>query len=546
ENLLDKTPDSCKYHVLMCDGSGCGGALEGGLRFQFEMKLADSGLKPDEVWLTHIGCLGFCTIREKKEQTVQVMVRPDNVIYKIKTIKDLRNLLKKYSETFLETDIFDIKQFLINFNQIFNLFPLNQIPLFDRNSNKYVEELLYKIDSIHPYEPTFSIYKNSSKKMHELATQLEELENQKIKIEKEIEEKYKELNITFSNPKIILKEDKNKLDLIEKGNFEILEESSLYIKVKLKPDEKLIKIYEQIDEINNKIYQEKLRICQEISRSIRDFKEDILESFELIGKIDSYLTKIDFAFKINGTIPDITENQFIIKNGTNIILEKYVESEKMKYIPINIEMDKGVTILTGSNMGGKTCALKTIAQIAYLLHSGLMLPAEKVKIPLFNGIYISRTSSSSIKEGLSSFGYELVSIKPFFENLDNSYLFLLDEPASGTNPIEGKAIVRAMAEKFSKSNSFAIISTHYDGISEGIKCRKYCIIGFTKENLERISQYLSLDEELPLFQLHQFIDHSLVELFTESEVPKNAITLLKLFKFKNDFIEKCINNLENP
>lgn len=465
---------------------------------------------------------------------------------KIKTIKDLRNLLKKYSETFLETDIFDIKQFLINFNQIFNLFPLNQIPLFDRNSNKYVEELLYKIDSIHPYEPTFSIYKNSSKKMYELATQLEELENQKIKIEKEIEEKYKELNITFSNPKIILKEDKNKLDIIEKGNFEILEESSLYIKVKLKPDERLIKIYEQIDEINNRIYKEKLRICQEISRSIRDFKEDILESFELIGKIDSYLTKIDFAFKINGTIPDITENQFIIKNGRNIILQKYVESEKMKYIPINIEMDKGVTILTGSNMGGKTCALKTIAQIAYLVHSGLMLPAEKVKIPLFNGIYISRTSSSSIKEGLSSFGYELVSIKPFFENLDNSYLFLLDEPASGTNPIEGKAIVRAMAEKFSKSNSFAIISTHYDGISEGIKCRKYCIIGFTKENLERISQYLSLDEELPLFQLHQFIDHSLVELFTESEVPKNAITLLKLFKFKNDFIEKCINNLENP
>ncbi|HOQ32091.1 MAG TPA: NADH-ubiquinone oxidoreductase-F iron-sulfur binding region domain-containing protein [Candidatus Hydrogenedens sp.] len=96
ENLLDKTPDSCKYHVLMCDGSGCGGALEGGLRFQFEMKLADSGLKPDEVWLTHIGCLGFCTIREKKEQTVQVMVRPDNVIYKIKTIKDVEDIIENH------------------------------------------------------------------------------------------------------------------------------------------------------------------------------------------------------------------------------------------------------------------------------------------------------------------------------------------------------------------------------------------------------------------------------------------------------------------
>jgi DNA mismatch repair ATPase MutS len=435
---------------------------------------------------------------------------------------------------------------LLNIQQIFKLFPLSQIPLFETNSTDYIDGLLNKIDCTHPYEPTFTIYKNSSTKMFELIEILENLENERKNMEKEIEDKYKELNISFSSPKIILKEDKNKIEIIKKEDFETLEETSSYIKVKIKANEELIKIYEKLDQVNNEIYQEKLKICNEISRSIKDKKEEILRSFELIGKLDSYLTKIDFAFKINGIIPEISDDKFQIKNGRNIILEKYVESEKMKYLPINIEMDKGTTILTGSNMGGKTCALKTIAQIAYLVHSGLMLPAEKVVIPLFNGIYISRTSSSSIKEGLSSFGYELVSIKPFFENLDNNFLFLLDEPASGTNPIEGKAIVKAMAKKFSQSNSFAIISTHYDGISEGIKCRKYCIIGFTKENLERISEYLSHEEDLPLFQLHQFIDHSLVEIFTESEVPKNAITLLKLFKFKNEFIENCIDNLKNP
>ncbi len=96
ENLLDKTPDSCRYHVLMCDGSGCGGALDGGLRFQFEMKLAESGLKPEEVWLTEIGCLGFCTIVERKEQTVQVMIRPDNIIYRIKTIKDVEDIIENH------------------------------------------------------------------------------------------------------------------------------------------------------------------------------------------------------------------------------------------------------------------------------------------------------------------------------------------------------------------------------------------------------------------------------------------------------------------
>lgn len=464
---------------------------------------------------------------------------------RLKNIKDLRNLIKKYSDTFLETDIFDIKQFLLNCRYIFNLFPLDQIPIFDKKSFSYIDELLNQIDFIHPYEPTFSIYKQFSPKLTELIEKLEKLENEKNLIEKEIENKYSKLNITFSNPKIILKEEDEKVKLIDPQNFEIIEETPIYLKIKLKPDKRLIDYYASIDKINNEIFQEKISICKDISKKINLKREHILSSFELIGQIDSYLTKIDFALKINGIIPEISEDEFIIRNGRNIILEKILEEEKIKYIPINIQMDKGVTILTGSNMGGKTCSLKTIAQIAYLVHSGLMVPAEYVKIPLFNGIYISRTSSSSITEGLSSFGYELISIKPFFESLEKKYLFLLDEPASGTNPIEGKAIVKAMAKKFSESPSFAIISTHYDGVSQGIKCRKYCIFGFNKENLEKISLYLSQDEQLPLFQLHQFIDHSLIEVFEESEVPKNAITLLKLFKFKGDLIEICLNYLKS-
>lgn len=464
---------------------------------------------------------------------------------KISTIKDLRNLLKKYTDTYLETDIFDIKQFLLSFNYIINLFPYNDVPLYKIESSNYIENLLKGIDPFHPYEPTFAIYKNSSAKMNNLINDLEEYEKKKNLIERNFEEKYQILNITFSNPKIILKEDLEKYSKINYSDFEIIEETSLYIKIKPKPEKNLLEIYEKIEKINNEIYFEKLQICKEISQKIKNNKDNILQSFELIGVIDSYLTKLDFAFKIKGTIPEISDDIFKIVNGRNIILQKYVENEKMKYIPLNMEISRGITILTGSNMGGKTCALKTIAQLAYLVHSGLMVPAEQVTIPLFNGIYISRTSSSSIKEGLSSFGYELISIKPYFEDLMKSYLFLLDEPASGTNPIEGKAIVKAMAKKISESVSYAIISTHYEGISEGIACRKYCIIGFTKENLEKISQYLSKDEELPLFQLHQFIDHSLIEVFEESEVPKNAITLLKLFKYNTDFIEDCTKILKN-
>ncbi len=96
ESLLDNTPDVCKYHVLMCDGSGCGGAIEGGLRIQFEMKLAESGLKPEEVWLTQVGCLGFCTNTEKKEGVTKILVRPNNVIYKLKNAQDIDEIIQSH------------------------------------------------------------------------------------------------------------------------------------------------------------------------------------------------------------------------------------------------------------------------------------------------------------------------------------------------------------------------------------------------------------------------------------------------------------------
>ncbi len=96
EYVLDQAPDSCKYHVLMCDGSGCGSAIESGIRFIFEMKLEETRLTKQDILLTSVGCLGFCTQIEKTGNSVQILVRPDNVIYRIHTPKDIDEIIENH------------------------------------------------------------------------------------------------------------------------------------------------------------------------------------------------------------------------------------------------------------------------------------------------------------------------------------------------------------------------------------------------------------------------------------------------------------------
>lgn len=96
ENILDHAPENCRYQIMMCDGSGCGGALEGGVRTVFEMKLAASGLDPETVHLSTVGCLGFCSVADKQAGITQIMVRPDNVIYRMKTPADVEEIIESH------------------------------------------------------------------------------------------------------------------------------------------------------------------------------------------------------------------------------------------------------------------------------------------------------------------------------------------------------------------------------------------------------------------------------------------------------------------
>ncbi|WP_443110748.1 hypothetical protein [Caloramator sp. mosi_1] len=62
---------------------------------------------------------------------------------------------------------------------------------------------------------------------------------------------------------------------------------------------------------------------------------------------------------------------------------------------------------------------------------------------------------------------------------------LLDEIARGTNPKEGRAILKAILSYFNTLNSVLVVTTHFDGIDDA--ARHYEVVG------------LKIDKEVKVF-----------------------------------------------
>ncbi len=461
-------------------------------------------------------------------------------------IKDLKNMYSSKSFILEETDIFDLKLLIQFYQKIHDLIRKININL---NIKEIQTDNLLKILDIHnPYSTSFFIPNNHNDLLEELFEKIDETKDE-IHIEQNfisnsLKGEFPEVKIYFDRPTVVLKSNQHFHEILNSNSFDIIEEALSFIKIAPRKSHKLILLEDMMNELESKIIIEKNKILKQISENLFKHQDQILLIFNNIGLIDSFIAKVKFGIQTNGIKPEINYSELSITNGTNLHLKSILESNKSNYTPLNINMEQGLSILTGSNMGGKTCVIKTLAQFAYMVHAGLLLPADKVITPLFNGIFISKPDITDIDEGLSSFGQEIFDLKKAWNNKNKHYLFLIDEPAKGTNPYEGKAIAATLASELSQSNSYSMISTHYDKISTNLNCKRFIIRGITDNTMNQLFNFLK-NKSFNINKINNFLNHEVIEIAHEEEVPKNALKIMQLFDFDKDFIEKCSEYLNN-
>ena len=249
-----------------------------------------------------------------------------------------------------------------------------------------------------------------------------------------------------------------------------------------------ISIFETNNDINNLKIEEHLeieKILKDLSLLLSPITNELKTNIETIGYLDYIFAKSSYSKDIKGITPNINDNKNI-----KLINAKHPLIDQNKVVPIsvNIGEDFSTLVITGPNTGGKTVTLKTIGLLVCMACSGLNIPAdEQSSIFVFDEIFADIGDDQSISESLSTFSAHMTNIVDIVNTATDKSLILLDELASGTDPLEGANLAISILDYFKNINALTISTTHYQELKEYALVTKGVENASVEFNLETLS-----------------------------------------------------------
>ncbi|XP_064107017.1 DNA mismatch repair protein Msh3-like [Macrobrachium nipponense] len=142
--------------------------------------------------------------------------------------------------------------------------------------------------------------------------------------------------------------------------------------------------------------------------------------------------------------------------------EQYVSNDT------NLKGDgQRVMLVTGPNMGGKSCYMRQVALIALMSQIGSYVPADSVKMSILDAIYTRMGAADEIYSGRSTFMVEVGETADIMREATSHSLVILDELGRGTSTHDGVAIAMASLDYFlNKVKCLTIFVTHYLPLTE--------------------------------------------------------------------------------
>ena len=309
------------------------------------------------------------------------------------------------------------------------------------------------------------------------------------------------------------------------------------------PGEELEKLQEKIRLLNEEEKAISQWVLKKLSKKIRKFHDQLVKNQTLLGELDWMLARTYYALAYNCVPAELTDDNMInIKRGRHLLVEKEVHSRGYEYTPIDLKLENGVTVITGSNMGGKTVNLRMSGLLVAMAQHGLCVPADKMIINLREFIYFS-VEDDQTKGDLSTFGQEIVGLNRALTLKDKKGLYLIDELARGTNPKEGGALGKAIIRYLLDSPAMTILTTHFSTLTEVEGVRHLRVKGLDRNQYEYIWEvYNQKEGTVSLEIINLLMDYYLIEVDSETEMARDAVRVASLLGLPEQIIEQA--NLE--
>jgi DNA mismatch repair protein MutS len=205
-------------------------------------------------------------------------------------------------------------------------------------------------------------------------------------------------------------------------------------------------------------------------RYIRDrFKSPALELIGIYSRIDAWYSMAVAIKKMGLCFPEFIDQK-----------EPYIEARGLYHIllanptPYDVELshNNNFLFLTGANMAGKSTFIKAVGSTVFLAHLGMGVPAQSMRLSLFDGLLSNINVVDNIIKGESYFFNEVQRIKNTITKINNGgkWLVLIDELFKGTNVQDAMKCSSVVIKGLIRiKSSLFILSTHLYEIGEELK-----------------------------------------------------------------------------
>ncbi len=485
---------------------------------------------------------------DKMEQMVHFVQENAKFVEQIQElfmeIKDVTYSIERaQSQTLSVVEIYEIKSLLLSMRRLRQLSMKDETLLIP--AEYLLEDTTDLLDVLDPRRDrinTFYIYDEFSELIRELRGKKRELEIAIRKEQKVRREEIKKEHGIMLTPKFDISISKNskdyeKLQSIE--DLEMVDQDYMSATFQLKANEVVYGYMKQMDELVVLMDEEEERIRKEISLEISGREAVLKGNCNKIGALDLALGKALFAVKHDCVRPELVSEHILeIEEGRNLQVEDILKAKGKPYCPVSIALKQGVTCITGANMGGKTISLKLSGQVMILTQYGFFVPAKRARVGLSNYMQILVGDSQSVERGLSTFGSEMEELKFMLDNSVDRTLLLIDEIASGTNPVEGLALSKSLVDYLIKKPYIALMTTHFETVTEKEGVVNMQVRGLADANftlLNREIQYAKKSERINI--ISKYMDYRLYRVEKQGEVPKDALNIAKMLGISSEIIE---------
>lgn len=145
-----------------------------------------------------------------------------------------------------------------------------------------------------------------------------------------------------------------------------------------------------------------------LTMSLLRQRESLLAAMEAVGRLDLLLAKARLARRFSCCRPEITKQPRV--EAVDMVHPEaaaYLGERGGSFTAVSLTLERGTTVITGANMGGKSVSMKSLTLNLLLAQTGFFTFAGAFSAPLFHSVCLICTDRQSVEQGLSSFGAEM-------------------------------------------------------------------------------------------------------------------------------------------